>query len=130
MWYQIKFFCCHLRGHKISLSPNYNRINSVKGLNPGVVSKVSWVWSSGWIGLLLLTVTSTVSVSVTVNNNSPIQDYVHPDDQTQPTFGINSMIIYFIIYYNYIFFLLLFFLINRYYQRQHKGVYGNFKTWL
>ena len=21
-----------------------------------------------------------------VNNNSPIQDYVHPDDQTQPTF--------------------------------------------
>ena len=24
--------------------------------------------------------------SVTVNKNSPIQDYVHPDDQTQPTF--------------------------------------------
>ena len=24
--------------------------------------------------------------SVTVNNNSPIQDYVHPDDQTQPNF--------------------------------------------
>ena len=23
---------------------------------------------------------------VTVNNNSPTQDYVHPDDQTQPTF--------------------------------------------
>ena len=23
--------------------------------------------------------------SVTVNNNSPIQDYVHPDDHTQPT---------------------------------------------
>ena len=23
-------------------------------------------------------------MSVTVNNNSPIQDYVHPDDQTQP----------------------------------------------
>ena len=22
---------------------------------------------------------------VTVNNNSPIQDYVHPDDHTQPT---------------------------------------------
>ena len=31
-----------------------------------------------WIGLLLLT--------VTVNNNSPIQDYAHPDDQTQPFF--------------------------------------------
>ena len=26
-----------------------------------------------------------VETSVTVNNNSPIQDYVHPDDQTQPT---------------------------------------------
>ena len=23
---------------------------------------------------------------VTVNQNSPIQDYVHPDEQTQPTF--------------------------------------------
>ena len=27
-----------------------------------------------------------VETSVTVNNNSPIQDYVHPDDQTQTTF--------------------------------------------
>ena len=26
-----------------------------------------------------------VETSITVNNNSPIQDYVHPDDQTQPT---------------------------------------------
>ena len=25
-----------------------------------------------------------VETSVTVNNNSPIQDYVQPDDQTQP----------------------------------------------
>ena len=73
--------------------------------------KVGWVWSSGWtqswIGLLLLTVTDVsttcavassdfdsdsltptaqvVETSVTVNNNSPIQDYVHPDEQTQPT---------------------------------------------
>ena len=27
--------------------------------------------------------TTQVETSVTVNNNSPIQDYVHPDDQTQ-----------------------------------------------
>ena len=64
------------------LSPFWNLKAIVKGLNPGVISKVGWFWSSGWtqswIGLLLLT--------VTVNNNSPIQDYVHPDDQTQPTF--------------------------------------------
>ena len=30
-----------------------------------------------------------VETSVTVNNDSPIQDYVHPDDQTQPTFKVN-----------------------------------------
>ena len=29
-----------------------------------------------------------VETSVTVNNNSPIQDNIHPDDQTQPTFDI------------------------------------------
>ena len=34
---------------------------------------------------LKMTTTQVVETSVTVNN-SPIQDYVHPDDQTQPTF--------------------------------------------
>ena len=33
-----------------------------------------------------MTTTLVVERSVTVNNNRPIQDYVHPDDQTQPTF--------------------------------------------
>ena len=33
-----------------------------------------------------MTTAQVVKTSVTVNNNSPIQDYVHPDDQTQPTF--------------------------------------------
>ena len=32
---------------------------------------------------LKMTTTQVVETSVTVNNNSPIQDYVHPDDQTQ-----------------------------------------------
>ena len=31
-----------------------------------------------------MTTAQVVDTSVTVNNNSPIQDYVHPDDQTQP----------------------------------------------
>ena len=35
---------------------------------------------------LKMTTAQFVETSVTVNNNSPIQDYVHPDDQTQPTF--------------------------------------------
>ena len=35
---------------------------------------------------LKMTTALVVETSVTVNNNSPIQDYIHPDDQTQPTF--------------------------------------------
>ena len=35
---------------------------------------------------LKMTTAQVVETSVTVNNNSPIQDYVQPDDQTQPTF--------------------------------------------
>ena len=41
---------------------------------------------------LKMTTAQVVKTSVTVNN-SPIQDYVHPDDQTQPTFEIIFMII-------------------------------------
>ena len=35
---------------------------------------------------LKMTTAQVVETSLTVNNNSLIQDYVHPDDQTQPTF--------------------------------------------
>ena len=35
---------------------------------------------------LKMTTAQVVETSVTVNNNSPIQDYVHPDDQSQATF--------------------------------------------
>ena len=35
---------------------------------------------------LKMTTAQVVETSGTVNNNSPIRDYVHPDDQTQPTF--------------------------------------------
>ena len=34
-----------------------------------------------------MTTAKVVETSVSVNNNSPIQDYVHPNNQTQPTFG-------------------------------------------
>ena len=33
-----------------------------------------------------MTTAPVVEMSVTVNNNSPIQDYVHPDDHTQPAY--------------------------------------------
>ena len=37
-----------------------------------------------------MTTAQVVETSVTVNNNSPIQDYVHPDDQTAPTYFWND----------------------------------------
>ena len=40
---------------------------------------------------LKMTTPQVVETSVTVINNSPIQVYVHPDDQTQPTFEIIIM---------------------------------------
>ena len=47
---------------------------------------------------LKMTTAQVVETSVTVNNNSPIQDYVRPDDQTQPTFektpGFKPLTIY------------------------------------
>ena len=39
-----------------------------------------------------MTTAQVVEMSVTVNNNSPIQDYVHPDNQTQPTFEYPLML--------------------------------------
>ena len=35
---------------------------------------------------LKMTTAQVVKTSATVNNNNPIQENVHPDDQTQPTF--------------------------------------------
>ena len=35
---------------------------------------------------LKMTTAQVVKTSVTVNNKSPIQDYIHQDNQTQPTF--------------------------------------------
>ena len=50
---------------------------------------------------LKMTTAQVVETSVTVNNNSPIQDYVHQDDQTQPTLkrllGSNLSQLYFMI---------------------------------
>ena len=33
-----------------------------------------------------MTTAQVVETSVTVNNNSPIQDYIHLDDHAQPTY--------------------------------------------
>ena len=35
-----------------------------------------------------MTTAQVVETSVSVSNNSPVQDYVHPDNQTQLTFEI------------------------------------------
>ena len=50
-----------------------------------------------------------VETSVTVNNNSPVHDYVHPDDQTQPTFemtpGFKPLTVYIFVVVKIFFFL-------------------------
>ena len=35
-----------------------------------------------------MTTAQVVETSVTVNNNSPIQDYVHPDDNSYLSFAV------------------------------------------
>ena len=52
-----------------------------------------------------MTTAEVVETSVTVNSNSPVEDYVHPDDQTQPTFEFalfqtSSILFSFILFVN------------------------------
>ena len=42
---------------------------------------------------MIVRVNVVLNRTVVVDNNSPIQDYVHPDDQTQPTFIIIVIVI-------------------------------------
>ena len=44
---------------------------------------------------LKITTAQVVETSVTINNNSPIQDYVYPDDHTQPTYLLTYLIKFF-----------------------------------
>ena len=39
---------------------------------------------------LKMTTAQVVETSLIVNNNSPIQDYVHPDDHTQTTYEMTA----------------------------------------
>ena len=62
------------------------KIATIVGDVTGIVGDVTY-HSTDVIQLTLtlnMTTAQVVETSVTVNNNSPIQDYVHPDDQTQP----------------------------------------------
>ena len=47
-----------------------------------------------------MTTAQVVETSVTVNNNSPIQDYVHLNDQSQPTFEIIRSVTIFLKFLN------------------------------
>ena len=44
-----------------------------------------------------MTTAQVFETSVTINNNSPIQDNVHPDDQTHPTYDWNFLLITYMI---------------------------------
>ena len=37
-----------------------------------------------------MTTTQVIEISVTVNNSSPIEDYVHPDDYIPPTYEMTA----------------------------------------
>ena len=50
-----------------------------------------------------MTTAQVVESSVTVNNNSHIQDYVHPDDQTQPTYEMTPWFIPFTVLFTMLF---------------------------
>ena len=52
---------------------------------------------------LKMTTAQVVETSVTVNNNSPIQDYVHPDDHTQRTYEMTPGCNYLSHFHNYYF---------------------------
>ena len=55
----------------------------------GVVNNQSLIPSTDVKQLTLtlkMTTAQVVETSVTINNSSPIQDYVHPDDHTQLTY--------------------------------------------
>ena len=41
---------------------------------------------------LKMTTAQVVETSVTANYNSPIQNYIHQDDQTQPTFEVKTLL--------------------------------------
>ena len=47
-----------------------------------------------------MTTAQVVETSVTVNNNSAIQDYVHLNDQSQPTFEIIRSVTIFLKFLN------------------------------
>ena len=51
---------------------------------------------------LKMTTAQVVETSVTVNNNSTVQDYVHPDNQAQPTVKFMLWLIT-ICHFNFIF---------------------------
>ena len=73
--------------HFISRLSKIVRVNAV--MNRTVVDS-DWLFhnlsGSHRQKTLKLTTAQVVETSVTVNNNSPIQDHVHPDDHAQPTY--------------------------------------------
>ena len=46
---------------------------------------------------LKMTTAQVVETSVTVNNKCPIQDFVHPDDQTQAIYTLYNLFRYFVL---------------------------------
>ena len=91
----INQFVLHRVGREENFSVSLACSRCKYNLNRYKLEVVSMFWvlipSTDVIQLTLtlkMTTTQVVKTSVTVNVNSPIPDYVHPDDQTQPTFDM------------------------------------------
>ena len=76
----------------------------MKGLNPGVIIFISRLSLIVRVNVVLnrtqvlltlkMTTAQVVETSVTVDNNSPIEDYFHPEDKTQPTYTHSVMFLF------------------------------------
>ena len=89
---------CQLSRDVIGYEDSYIRVfiaNNMATYLTNQINNQSIIPSTDVIQLTLtlkMTTAQVVETSVTVNKNSPIQDYVHPDDQTQPTFVLFNLL--------------------------------------
>ena len=84
---------------------NLQTTNNIVTSLTNCVNNQSLIPSTGVVQLALtlkVTTAQVVKMSVTVSNNSPIQDYVHPDDHAQPTYEMTHGLKYFTIIKNII----------------------------
>ena len=93
IYFNSKFMCWNILWNCERFEPRIQRLNwrTTSNIATWLTNQVNNQSSTPSTDVIQLTLTlkmtnaPVVEMSVTVNN-SPIQDYVHPDDHTQPTY--------------------------------------------